>query len=549
MTKSDEVNTDKVTLKVQRIDLENQPITEYPLTGLSFEKEFEAGKYKLTAIVGEDPQGAPTTTPYYTGNDEVTLTSGNTETADITCRLTTSLIQVDYTGIQTVYTGFEYKTDVSTQRNEVITFSKDDEGKSGYFIPATLSVLFSYKGTNNDNWREVSMNDITDLKPQYKYILQYTVEETTGETTGSAGVGITINENPETEEGTITIELPKLTQTLLEIKPDDIGEISATVYAEASINNGSIINIIFEYGEVVDGDVANWEQVQASPESDDKYVAELTGLQPAKSYRVRIKDDDSGSEKAFDTKPIDININPWAKFVMLSASFSKKFDITDLNFQYRKLGSEDSWNAISVDIDLDGNYQAVVKSMDENVEYEYQLVSNSANIQSEISIFKTEVTTKLPYGNFDNWYYQNTKTVLGRNISTAYCGINGESLYWDSGNQGANYGVLNIKDPTPVNPTSPEENIFINGKAVKLKSQLATGVFAAASIFTGNFQSVSLSPTGATLRFGQPYTARPTKLKGYYRYEPVNITHTGTGFDDYKDAQDICDIYSINNMG
>ena len=42
-------------------------------------------------------------------------------------------------------------------------------------------------------------------------------------------------------------------------------------------------------------------------------------------------------------------------------------------------------------------------------------------------------------------------------------------------------------------------------------------------MFTGNF--VDIDGTNGILSFGQPFTAKPTKLTGYYKYTPVNIDY------------------------
>lgn len=77
------------------------------------------------------------------------------------------------------------------------------------------------------------------------------------------------------------------------------------------------------------------------------------------------------------------------------------------------------------------------------------------------------------------------------------------------------------------NPTSPEESVVVKGKAAKLQSTwigfIGIGAFASASMFTGNF--VDIDGTNGILSFGQPFTAKPTKLTGYYKYTPVNIDY------------------------
>lgn len=78
------------------------------------------------------------------------------------------------------------------------------------------------------------------------------------------------------------------------------------------------------------------------------------------------------------------------------------------------------------------------------------------------------------------------------------------------------------------NPTSPEESVVVKDKAAKLQSTWIglpgiAGAFASASMFTGNF--IRTDGMNGVLSFGQPFTAKPTKLTGYYKYTPVAISY------------------------
>jgi hypothetical protein len=80
-----------------------------------------------------------------------------------------------------------------------------------------------------------------------------------------------------------------------------------------------------------------------------------------------------------------------------------------------------------------------------------------------------------------------------------------------------------------VNVTTPEESIVhtAGGKAAKLQS-IYKVKFAAASLYTGNFNSLS-GTDGAKIDFGRPFTARPTQLKGWYKYSTGAIDYCGSG--------------------
>ena len=72
--------------------------------------------------------------------------------------------------------------------------------------------------------------------------------------------------------------------------------------------------------------------------------------------------------------------------------------------------------------------------------------------------------------------------------------------------------------------------------------------FAAGNLFTGKF--IKVDGTNGILNFGQPFTGRPTKLKGYYKYTTAPITDLPaegsqdyTRFQNYKGKPDTCAIY------
>lgn len=67
-------------------------------------------------------------------------------------------------------------------------------------------------------------------------------------------------------------------------------------------------------------------------------------------------------------------------------------------------------------------------------------------------------------------------------------------------------------------------------------------------MFVGNF--IKIDGTNGILNFGQPFTGRPTKLKGYYKYTTAPISSIPdeshqdyARFKDYKGVPDTCFIY------
>ena len=67
------------------------------------------------------------------------------------------------------------------------------------------------------------------------------------------------------------------------------------------------------------------------------------------------------------------------------------------------------------------------------------------------------------------------------------------------------------------------------------------GKFAAGNLFIGEFKKVD--GTNGILDFGKPFTARPTKLKGYYKYTTAPINYASAQYEAIKGQPDTCAIY------
>ena len=70
-------------------------------------------------------------------------------------------------------------------------------------------------------------------------------------------------------------------------------------------------------------------------------------------------------------------------------------------------------------------------------------------------------------------------------------------------------------------------------------------MFAAGNLYTGEFLGTSLSPIGARLNWGVPFTARPKALKGYYAYSPKIIDYAREPYKDLIGETDQCQLLVI----
>lgn len=236
-----------------------------------------------------------------------------------------------------------------------------------------------------------------------------------------------------------------------------------------------------------------------------------------------------------------LSANPWAKFAYLKAESVNAggVDISTLKFQYRVKDTEAWTDATATKETVEGAdiYTGKATKLEPATTYEYRLVNTDASFESS-GEFTTEEAKELPYGDFDDWY-QNDKTI--------YLGVTGDS-FWDSSNPGTTQGwgaFVNVNPTQGV--TSPVHTP--NGKAAELKTQWAVMKLAAASLYTGSFGGLvgSPIPSGAKINFGQPFTSRPTALKGWFQYKPEVIDNDDQEVGNYKPSMkgqtDICSIY------
>lgn len=271
------------------------------------------------------------------------------------------------------------------------------------------------------------------------------------------------------------------------------------------------------------------------------------------------------------TNQATLTANAWSHIAYLKAenvTASSGTDISILKFQYKlKTANDKAWADITTEKKGETEnetYEAKITGLTANTTYQYRLVNKDGSFETTASEFTTETEAVLPNSNFDLWWRKEDN-----NRSPWYAIASGEATsfdsnkmlfsFWDSGNGGT---VTMSK-----NPTSPEETEVhtSGGKAAKLVSQFVgvdlgplgkPGKFAAGNIYTGHFCSANTKTYQAKIYFGQPFTSRPTQLKGWFKYNRgTNIDYPEDG-NEYKTllqqaGGDLCSIYIalVDNEG
>lgn len=310
-----------------------------------------------------------------------------------------------------------------------------------------------------------------------------------------------------------------------------VGTTSAYLYGKLAQSHLGISDYYFEY--TTDG--TNWVKVPSSAIDkidDNLYKAEIVGLSVDTEYKYRFMDKANVIEfstyKSITIKSVSVGAG-YAKVTwnIAPSPANTELDLIIVESQYKKVG-ELSWNAVKdVITQKENGSKKIITGLDQN--------AMPYCIENETMLFTT-----MPNLGFDDWYGETTGSFIKKTTYYAcsqaeYVGNKNQPIFWDSGNRGAN-------TLTTVNPTTPETNVVCNGEAAKLESKVAAGQFAAGSLYTGQFLSATVNPLGAKLNFGRSFTGRPTQLKGWFKYNPGNITHTKKDFIEKNDP-DSCSLY------
>lgn len=146
--------------------------------------------------------------------------------------------------------------------------------------------------------------------------------------------------------------------------------------------------------------------------------------------------------------------------------------------------------------------------------------------EMEATMYATEL---LPDASFDQWWKNGNVWCPWDEFGTRF---------WDTGNTGAaTLGQSNVV-PSSDTPSGTGQSAKLETKFIGV---FGIGKLGAGSIYTGSFAKVD--GTNGILDFGRPWTLRPTKLRGYYKYTTAPINYASNEYKYLLDRPDSCHIY------
>lgn len=217
------------------------------------------------------------------------------------------------------------------------------------------------------------------------------------------------------------------------------------------------------------------------------------------------------------------SVDAWTRVAWL---YGNGLEQNDNRFEIRQ-ATDTEWTAVPEEymVSHGSSFSARVIHLQPNTEYVARAVIPGE--QSNEIRFTTGPEVEIPNGGFDDWW-------LDGKIWNPWS--EGGAEWWDTGNKGA--ATLGECNSVPTDDA-------VSGKAAMLQTRFvgigAIGKLAAGNIFAGSFGAVQ--GTNGVIYLGEEFNLRPTKLKGYYKYQNGPIDYADKEYSDLLGEPDCMSIY------
>ena len=520
-----------------------------------------AGDYRIDAVSG-DSVAATFKTGYYKGSSNINIKAGSTTTGTVTCKIVNTLVTVSFTDeLKEVLS--DYEVTIASSAGSLV-YTQQHVDSIGYFIlPSNETQLnWTITGISDGGSVYTQSGTLQNIKPATKYALTFNYNEAEY-TFGGAYFNLTVDESAiEKVEDIVIYKRPDITGDGFDITKPLAFELNAgtetVILVDASSALSSLIvsgdkmqamglpaNSIDLYSATEDV-LSSWKNAGLSYSytyngnsevSNARIVFSETLMKSLAegSYEIAIHASDMHGKEWTETLVISVSnavvltqdplrSDIWAHHATLRGQLLKASS-EPIVFQYKK-ANESAWNTVEATMGESDVFTAEITGLEAGTTYQYQAVCGEI-ASATVATFTTESEFVIPNAGFENWHKSdNVWLVYGE----------GEEMWWDTGNQGAaTLGECN---------SVPTEDA-VEGLAAKLQTRFVgiagIGKLAAGNIFVGKFGGVE--GTNGIIYLGQPFTYRPTKLKGYYKYSGGTIDYTNNLHSDIMGKPDSLLIY------
>ena len=255
---------------------------------------------------------------------------------------------------------------------------------------------------------------------------------------------------------------------------------------------------------------------------------DITVDQTIHQYDVTVKVPTKQESPDLKTDNIRMDVSKvWGQFAYLSGVCNLEEITSPVQFRYKKK-SDSEWTTVeAVQEEGTKSYSTKVSPLEFGTEYEYYILCGDKT--GETCTFTTESYVEIPNLNFDTW---------AQNGKNWYPNSDAANSFWATGNEGVTLGG---------NSNSMGVEDSRSGLAAQLQTVqvqvLIVKVKAAGNLFIGSYKTNTSNPA-SSVTFGRPYEgARPTKLSGYFKYQPGDTMSSGSVPADRTLTSDECDIY------
>lgn len=214
-----------------------------------------------------------------------------------------------------------------------------------------------------------------------------------------------------------------------------------------------------------------------------------------------------------DVKVQLTQVDLWEKVAWLTAAAEAG---TTVGFRYRVSGASEWTEVPAGEITVTGgSFSTRIAGLEPQTSYEFMATSNddlSAVVQQT-----TGAIVELPNSGFEEWSTE--KDILYPYPSAA-------AAYWGTGNPGASIANATLTEGVP-DPRPGSAGLLAARLTSKFANVVGVGKFAAGNLFIGSY--VRNDGTHGIVDFGRPFTAHPTALHGWLKFNLGTIDRVGTG--------------------
>lgn len=523
--------------------------------------DLSAGTDYRVRVVAGDSVSASLDKKYYEGVETFSVVDGQTTSVEVNCNIANTLVKVNFSEELKTYLASGAVTVSVDAGNGALDYNWSEEGTESpvgyYMLPSGKEYLTCVFNATTKNGKKITQtNKIEPAKASTLYTLTYTLsteepEHPTDE--GGAFFSLKVDETPlytqKEEIGIYRRPVIRVMSGEEEISTDSpwFLSLNSSVSPQIIMSGSSALTTASVEGTLLEKlglsgiiDLLSEESVGVlqqkgitvtiPAEAQGKQIVMDWGnswnelLKEETMYSLRyVLADEQGKQRELDWQIVvsDMNVQAveiprfetWADRTVFYGEVIEGHTPgaeTVYSFQYRKKG-EEAWSQ-NIPAVLSGQTikSDVLKGLTPGTTYEYRILEDT-KISNMICEVTTEEASVLPNSSFENWHQDG---------KTWYIYGSDETMFWDSGNEGATTGLA---AGFGSNMTTQSEEYVHSGKySVCLKTNEVFGVIAAGNLFVGDFIGTEQTTKGI-LGWGRAWNTRPLALHGYVKYSPSAV--------------------------